>query len=331
MTGQRDPTADPFRERQRPRYRLWQHLLGARFEFTSDSAALLELVASAYRALPPQRLRRAPAHCRIHLILGAGPAAAPRIQPYAAPGLIAGAAQGSSFMAVNLRTRSALVLVSPALLRHPRLVRYELLEFAAYALAARVQRLVPLHAACVASAKGAALLFGHSGAGKSTLVLQALQAGLTFLAEDSVLLEPRSLQAVGVPSYVHVRADGRRFLRGSSLAAALGRAPVIVRRSGVRKYELDVRGRGLSLARGPQPVRALVFLSAQRSRSRTLMHVLPSAQLVRRLRADQPYAAAQRGWPAFLRAAAQLPAYELRRGQHPREALAALVEVLGKP
>ena len=122
------------------------------------------------------------------------------------------------------------------------MVRYELIEFAVYCLAARAQRLVPLHAACVGAAGGAALLLGASGAGKSTLVLHALQAGLTFLAEDSVLVEPRGLLATGVPSFLHLRLDAPRFLTGTALATALRKAPLIVRRSGVRKYELDTRG-----------------------------------------------------------------------------------------
>jgi serine kinase of HPr protein (carbohydrate metabolism regulator) len=54
------------------------------------------------------------------------------------------------------------------------LTRYELIEFAVFTLAQRVQGLVPLHAACVGRAGRGLLLMGGSGAGKSTLALHCL-------------------------------------------------------------------------------------------------------------------------------------------------------------
>ena len=50
-----------------------------------------------------------------------------------------------------------------------------------------------------------------------------------------------------------------------------------------------------------------------------------------RLAATQRYAAQQPGWPEFLRRTEALPAYELRRGAHPRASLEALRELLGSP
>jgi hypothetical protein len=334
VRGGADPTADPFGERRRPRRRLRVRVLGGEFEFVSDSPELLRIAASAYARVPPQRLSRRRARFEVRLVLGPErrPAAhvAPPVQPLAAGKLLIGAVAGASFMAVDARRRSALVLVSPELLRFPYLVRYELIEFAVYCLAARAQRLVPLHAACVGSAGTAALLLGASGAGKSTLMLHALQAGLCFLAEDSVLVEPRGLRATGVPNFLHLRLDGPRFLAGTALGAALRKAPLIVRRSGVRKYELDIRRGPFALARAPQRLRALIFLTARRARGPDLLRRLPPAALPARLEKDQPYAAGQPGWSGFIRAAARLPAFELRRGAHPRAAVAALAALLAQ-
>jgi hypothetical protein len=329
-----DPTADPFGERRRPARRLRVCVLGGEFDFVSDSPELLRIAARAYAGLPAQRLARTGARFEVRLMLGQErrPAAraAPPVQALAAGELLIGAVARSSFMAVDARRRLALVLVSPELLRFPHLVRYELIEFAVYCLAARAQRLVPLHAACVGAAGGAALLLGASGAGKSTLVLHALQAGLTFLAEDSVLVEPRGLLATGVPSFLHLRLDGPRFLTGTVLATALRKAPRIVRRSGVRKYELDTRGGPFALARAPLHLRALIFLSARRAPDPDLLRRLAPAAVPGRLEKDQPYAAGQPGWRGFMRAAARLPAFELRRGAHPRAAVAALAALLAK-
>ncbi len=63
--------------------------------------------------------------------------------------------------------------------------RYDLMEFAAYTLAARSGGLVPLHAACIGRAGRGALVLGDSGAGKSTLCVRAVAAGFDFLAEDA--------------------------------------------------------------------------------------------------------------------------------------------------
>jgi hypothetical protein len=327
-----DSPADPFCERRRPRHRLRVRVLGGEFDIVSDSRELLRLAASAYAGLPPQRFSRSSPRFEVRLVLGESGRravhAAPAVQPLAAGKLLAGAVAGASFMAVDVPGRSALVVVSPELLRFPYHVRYELIEFAVYCLAARAQQLVPLHAACVGVAGAAALLLGASGAGKSTLMLHALQAGLTYLAEDSVLVEPRTLRATGVPNFLHLRVDGPRFLPDTSLAAALRAAPLIVRRSGVRKYELDLRGGRLALARAPQRLQALIFLTASRARGSTLLRRLSPEGVPARLRKEQPYAAGQPGWTRFLRAAARLPAFELRRGAHPRERVAALAALL---
>jgi serine kinase of HPr protein (carbohydrate metabolism regulator) len=93
--------------------------------------------------------------------------------------------------------RSALVVVSPDMLRFAYHTRYELLEFAVYTLAARVQGLVSLHAACVGLGGRAVLLMGPSGAGKSTVALQCLLQHFQFVSEDSTLVMPEAMRVLG--------------------------------------------------------------------------------------------------------------------------------------
>ena len=128
------------------------------------------------------------------------------------------------------------------MLARPHDLRCELLEFAVFTLVARDQPVLPLHAACVGVRDRAVLLLGESGAGKSTATLQCMLAGLGVLAEDVVFVEPRRLTVTGVPNYMHLRLETPRLLP-AALARRIRRAPVIERRySGVRKYEVDLRG-----------------------------------------------------------------------------------------
>jgi hypothetical protein len=334
-----EPTADPFAEHRRPHHRLRARVLGGEFQFLSEHRELLALAAQAYAGLPSQLLPGPLRRFTVRLVLGESPPPRrrgrgalqpPAVQPFAAGGIVGGALGGSSFVSVSAAQRAGLVVVAPALLRFPYHVRYELIEFAVYCLAARAQALVPLHAACVAGHRGAALLLGASGAGKSTLMLHSLLSGLAFLAEDSVLVRPRGLLATGVANYLHLRPDSLHFVRGTSMARAIRAADRIQRRSGVRKYELDLRRRDFRLVRAPVALRALVFLSARPARGGRLLRALPAATLAARLRREQPYAAHQPGWEAFLKNATRLPAFELRRGAHPRDAVAELARLLGR-
>ena len=234
--------------------------------------------------------RRAPAGAALE------PAA---VQPLAAGAVVCGALAGSSFMSISATERAGLIVVAPELLRFPYHLRYELIEFAVYCLAARAQQLVPLHAACIAGRRGGALVLGASGAGKSTLMLHGLRSGLRFLAEDSVLVRARGLLATGVANFLHVRADSLRFLAGTRLARQIRAAPVIVRRSGIRKYEFDLRGGDFRLAGAPVPLQALVFLSARRARDGALLRRLPAATLAARLRRGSPTPRTSQGGEPF--------------------------------
>ena len=194
-------------------------------------------------------------------------------------------------MALSPQQRSALLIVPHELLRHPYHIRYELLEFAVYVLAARTQRLVPLHAGCLGRAGEGVLLVGASGCGKSTLVLHGLLSGFELLAEDSVLVEPQRLLATGIASFVHLRKDALRFLPAAERRTIVRNSTHIRRRSGVQKLEIDVRSIGRRLARPPLRIRAVVFLSRRVARGSQLLVPLDRDTMIRRLEASQRYAA----------------------------------------
>jgi hypothetical protein len=233
----------------------------------------------------------------------------------------------SNYALVVPRLRSALVAISPSRLAQPYFARYELLEFAALSLATRVAGFVPLHAACLGRGARGVLLLGDSGAGKSTLCLRALAAGYELLGEDSVFVAPRTLRAAGLPSFLHVLCADRRRLDGVRGAAGVLAAPVITRRSGARKFELDVRRSPYRVARRALRLECVVALSARRGGA-ALLRPLSRAALRRMLARTQPYASGQPGWHALLRQLDRLPAFELRRGPGPEAAVTVLRTLL---
>jgi hypothetical protein len=332
-----DIAADPFGEQMAAR-RCSERmlLLGGRFRFESDSRALLRLTESAYAGLPGHRLSASPPAFDVKLV-EMRPRAGPRARDQPAPlgmlsgGALLGAASGSSSVVlVSPAERQALITVAPDMLESAYHTRYEMMEFAVFTLAARAQSLVPLHAACVGRRGRGILIMGPSGAGKSTLAMQCLLEGLDFLAEDSVFIEPYGLRATGVPNYLHLRADSLRWVESAREAAALKRSPVIRRRSGVKKYEIDLRNPRFRLAKTPLRVDALVFLSSRRAGDDALLAPLPHAEAARRLAAEQAYAAGQGPWRPFLGAIRRIPAFEMRRGSHPRAGVRALGLLLEK-
>ena len=333
------PPPDPFGERRRVPFRERLQLLGGRFDFETESVRLLRIVRLAYARLPPHALAQVPPRLRVRLVLSSAarrppgprrPREPPPVTALAAGGILCGATARSSFITLTAPQRAALVVVSQELLRYPYHVRYELLEFAVYVLAARVQGLTPLHAGCVGLRDQGILLIGPSGSGKSTLVLHCLLNGFDLLAEDSVLVQPATLRATGIASFLHLRRDSLQFLEPGERAALLRKAAPIRRRSGVEKLEIDVRRPGYRLARAPLPIRAVVFLSASRTGAGPLLKAVRKAAARRRLAATQRYAAHQPGWNIFRERVSALPAYQLRRGGHPNEAVAALRGMLAR-
>jgi hypothetical protein len=141
--------------------------------------------------------------------------------------------------------------------------------------------------------------------------------GLDFLSEDSVFVAPDTMLATGVANFLHVRADSLGWLGRSREAAAIARSPVIRRRSGVEKFEVDLRRGRFQLAKSPLRIVGVVFLSS-----------LSKSDLRANLAFEQAYGASQPQWRTFDRNLSHLGAFELRRGRHPLEAVEALRSLL---
>jgi hypothetical protein len=324
---------DPFRERRRRTWRRRYLLLGACFDFECETAALAAVVDAAYDGLPVTRPRRGMAVYRVCLRFTADDTARARGAPprprfSSGAGLISATIDASNYSVVAPGVRSALVVASPALLARPHELRCELLEFAVFTLVARDQPVLPLHAACVGSRDRAVLLLGESGAGKSTATLQCMLAGLGALSEDVVFVEPRRLTVTGVPNYMHLRLETPRLLP-AALARRIRRAPIIERRhSGVRKYEVDLRGTASSKLLLPVKLVAVVVLSRKVSHGRSLLRELPARELLRALDRDQPYARSRPLWRTLRAGLRRLPKFRLERGAAATDTATALTALL---
>ena len=331
--GPPDVVADPFHEQTLPVSRTRMHLLGGAFEFECGSVLLRRLVDWAYAGLPQQRLSKTPPRILVRV------APAPRArqpQPQAEPapiemlsgaGLLCGTTSSSDFAVLSSDHRSGLVVVSRDRLRFRYHTRYELIEFVVFTLASRAQGLMSLHGACVGHKGRGLLLFGDSGAGKSTASLHCLLHGMDFLAEDSVFVTPDTLLATGIANFLHVRCDSLHSLPASS-ASLIRRSPIIRRRSGVEKFEVDLRRTEFRLAPRPLKVAGVVFISPQPARRGVLLTPLRTNDAVARFKQSQSYAVNQPGWTTFRKHIAATPAFELRRGRSPAEAAVALQSLL---
>lgn len=326
--GPTDIPADPFHERALPVFCTRMHLLGADFEFECASAELRRLVHWAYAGLPRHKLPGVAPRIRVKIAL------APRtrrraqgdplrIEMLSGAGMLCGTTSSSDFAVLSPDHRSALVVVSREMLRFPYHTRYELIEFAVFTLAARAQGLMPLHGACVGHDGRGLLLFGDSGAGKSTASLHCLLRGMNFLAEDSMFVTPDTMFATGIANFLHVRCDSLHSVPDPA-AVRIRRSRIIRRRSGVEKYEVDLRRAKFDLAASPLKVAGIVFISEQAGRRGVLLTPLRRYDTLVRFKKSQPYAIKQPGWTTFKKRIAATPAFELRRGRSPAEAADAL-------
>jgi hypothetical protein len=335
--GAPDADADPFRERNGPAFSVRKQILGGDFRFDSASAALLRVVEAAYADLPPHRLPVAAPEFRIELRLLPRQTSPQRAEPppvrmQSGAGLLCGVMDASNYVVLAPAQRQGLVVASEEMLDRPYHLRYELVEFAVFTLAARGLGLVPLHGACVGRHGRGVLLLGASGAGKSTLALHSLLGGLDFLAEDAVFVQPETLLATGVANYLHVQADALRHVDDRVARHWLDRSPRIHRRSGVEKFEADLRQGPGRLAASPLALAGAVFVSAETAcDADALLSPLRADDVAGRLRADQSYAATQPGWDCFEQQLIRRGVHELRRGRHLRDAVAALHRLLDGP
>ena len=328
--GVQNAGADPFCEQTGQYFSVCRDILGGRFRFESSSEALLHLVEVAYAGLPPHRLPMAVPEFRVELRLvprQASPCVAepPPVQTQSGAGLLCGVMDASNYVVLAPEQHRALVVASEDMLSHPYHLRYELIEFAVFTLATRGLGLIPLHGACIGRQGRGILLLGASGSGKSTLVLQSLLQGLDFLAEDAVFVQPESLLATGVANYLHVRPDALHFVDDDETRRWISQAPVIRRRSGVEKFEADLRQHHGGLAAGPLELVGVVFVSRQAADDPdVLLSPVSGDEFAARLSASQSYATTQPGWHRFEQRLMLAGAYQLCRGRHPRDSVDAL-------
>ncbi|PPU78843.1 MULTISPECIES: serine kinase [Xanthomonas] len=324
--------ADPFGEQRSRALSVQRQILGALFHFHSDSPALLALVDAAYAGLPAHHLPGAPQfHLTLDLVLRAsGNVAAepPPVRTHAVGGLVCGVMDACNHLMLSISERRAMLVVSEDMLAHAYHVRYELIEFAVFLLAARGTGLVPLHGACVGRRGRSVLLLGASGAGKSTLALHSLLHGLEFIAEDGVFVAPDSLLTTGVANFLHLRPEALGLVDAQTHAWVRA-SPTIRRRSGVEKFEVDIRHGHATLAPTPLQLCAVVMLSKlPASTSANALVPVPAAQIAECLQRDQPYAAGQPGWQRFVAQVQRIGMFTLHRGPHPQASLDALLQVL---
>lgn len=329
------PIADPFGESTPVKLSLRLQLLGASILFESNSGRLLRLVKAAYAGLPGHILAEPVPQLRVRLQLAPAERCLRGRKP--APlammgglGLLGATAGSTNTIIVSPQQRVAFIAVTPAMLQNPYYLRYDIIEFAVLTLAARVQALVPLHAACFGKGDRGVLLMGNSGAGKSTLALQALLRDWDFVSEDAAFVAPETMRATGAANFLHLRASTLRWVEQGDTATRIRSSPIITRRSGVRKFEVDLRQVRCPAAARPLKLDAAVFVSACGAGRGPLLRPLSREQWMGRLALAQPYAAGQPGWSTFTRNLSRLAVVELRRGRHPAEGLDALRPLLGR-
>ena len=330
----KDIADDPFGERRRARFRTRVRVLGGDFRVETPDAPLLALAVEAFGGLPSHELEHRPPRFAVRMALTDHPqswarrSAPPRPTLVGGAGLLCATVDAGNFVVVDAGMSRALVCVSKAMLRHRYHARYELVELAFLTLAARGQSLVPLHAACVGANGSGVLLMGASGAGKSTLSLHALAGGMQLLSEDSAFVALKSLRVTGVPSYLHVSRQALRFLPENRLRKTIEQSPTIERRSGTRKIQVDLRRLAGKIAPAPLRLAAMVFLSPRPAGAQPMLQQLERKAFLARLRREQPYASTQVGWRAFERRSVEVPAYEMRRPEHPDLAVELLRSLL---
>lgn len=309
--------------------------MGGRFCFRSDSEALLGLVEAAYGGRAPHRFPGTVPEFDVELRLlprrtpaGGEP---PCVRTKMDGALLHGIMDDCNYVLISPQRRWARVVASADMLDRPYHLRYELIEFAVFVLAARCQGLVPLHGACVGRDGRGLLLLGASGAGKSTLALHGLLQGLDFLSEDAVFVQPDDMLATGVANFLHVHASAIDGIEDVATRRWLAGSPVIRRRSGVEKFEADLRQAPLParLAASPVEVVGAVILSDRvAGQSRALLAPVVGEDIPAALCDGQAYAVTQPGWRRFEQRMARSRVHYLHRGRHPASSVDALRQLL---
>ncbi len=309
-------------------------ILGGDFAVEAADAALMQLVADAFGGLPEHRFDGARQQFSVRLVRSMTGTKWGRDERPPTPSLSSGAGllcatlDAGNFAVIDTAMSRALISISSSMLKFRHVARHELVELTFLTLAARAQRLVPLHAACIGDNGAGILLMGPGGAGKSTIALQAVANGLQFLSEDASFVSPESLLITGASSFLHVQIDALEFLEPGALHQQIEASPLVQRRNGTRKLEVDVRRTKAKIAPSPLKLTSTVILSARPAGSQPKLRRLEKDRFVELLRREQPYARSREAWTVFESCIAALPSYELRRTSHPKDAIELLCGLL---
>ncbi|NYQ86034.1 hypothetical protein, partial [Escherichia coli] len=129
-------------------------------------------------------------------------------------------------------------------------------------------------------------------------------------------------------NFLHLRGDSLRFIDDPSVAAHIRKSPIIRRRSGIEKFEIDLRCQAYRPARAPLEISRIVFISKKSAAGSALLAPIDRKLALQKLTASQPYAANLPSWAPFVKGLSHVDACELRRSRHPAEAAGALRRLL---
>jgi hypothetical protein len=216
-------------------YRAVHWVLGHPVRVTSNHPVVMEQAARSFGRWSPSGDGAAPEiRLEVHV---AGDDDAPLADPVFTvdPGGVFELRLGEHHGRSDAASGRVRIRVTPALLRHPDVLRHTFLEgMTLWPLSHRDR--CPLHAAALAEGGRALLLSGPSGSGKSTLAYAAVRAGLQLLAEDTVYVETGPpVRVWGLPGFLHLLPDAARFF-----PELHGREPA-VQPNGELKIPVDLR------------------------------------------------------------------------------------------
>jgi hypothetical protein len=175
---------------------------------------------------------------------------------------------------------------------------------------ARSSALVRLHAAAACRQGAAVLMPGPPGAGKSTLVAGLVRAGLDYLGDELVALDPASGDVLGFPKPLSLDARSQQLVGGREPPHAL--APAARER---REWQLPVAVlRADAVSRRARP-RFIVFPDLGHAGAAVLTGVRKADATVRLARCTFGFEhGAARDLPALARAVESADCYALRAG-----------------
>ena len=136
-----------------------------------------------------------------------------------------------------------------------------------------------------------------------------------------------SMRSTGTANFLHVRPDSLNWL-GATERALIRESPIIQRRSGVKKFEFDLRRKAFKLAQRPLKIIGVVFLSPRSGGTGPLIRRLSAADTLTRLKREQGYGASLPQWQAFSRALLELGGFEILRGTRPTTSVELLRSLL---